>query len=156
MESRRLSPLLTESTCLGVRNRRKEMKGAPHLSCSHVSLFQDSGSLSESTTGICWAGCIKNQTLKLEHKRITLKVYYVLISSIIEKEINILTENSSCFSENSTELYWILLLKFRSRKIIWQKHSQRYGKVETITVHNSGDTIHTAASVTGAGQCQLV
>ena len=73
-----------------------------------------------------------------------------------ERKIFWLKTAVSCFSENSTDLFWILLLKSRSGKIIWQKQSQRYGKVETITLHNSGDTIHTVVSVTGAGQCQLV
>lgn len=138
MESQRHPPF-TESAVSGVRNRRKEMKGTPHLSCSHGSLFQYSGSLSKSNVSICKGNCIKNQTLRLEPKRITLKVYYVLISLSMEKEIFWLKIVVSCSSGNSTNLWWTLLLKSRNGKIIWQKHSQKYRKVETITLHNSGN-----------------
>lgn len=79
MESQRLSPCLTESTFSGVKDRGKEVKGIPHLSCSHVNPLLYSGSLSESTNSICKEFCIKNEKLKLEQKRITLKEYHIFI-----------------------------------------------------------------------------
>lgn len=87
MESQRLSPRLTESIFSGVRDRGKEVKGIPHLSCSHVNPLLYSGSLSESTNSICKEFCIKNQKLKLEQKRVTLKEYHIFIDYREKNEI---------------------------------------------------------------------
>lgn len=67
------SPLATESTFSGVSDRGKEVKGVPHLSCSHVHPFLYRGSLSESTKSICKGFCIKSQKLKLEQNRINFE-----------------------------------------------------------------------------------
>lgn len=71
-ESQRHPPLHWKHIFRSER-QREEVKGILHLSCSHVHPFLYSGSLSESTNGICKGFCIKNQKLKLEQKRINFE-----------------------------------------------------------------------------------